>query len=126
MHSIRAAAFHISKEIAINSKMSEVNPIMIYLKSSSNLIWSQQAAQTKIETKEQTENGDYEFVEYHRFSGVPYDRVMSWKKTVGGFVARETDKLHVELADKDMESEVLPAEKSIIVSRVTFKLVRKV
>jgi len=73
---------------------------------------------------EQTDDGDYEFIRYHTFDGVDYDRYMSWKAGSGriGVGVRELTSYGT---DVDKEDVLLPAGRSVLVIDTEFKLVRK-
>lgn len=73
---------------------------------------------------EQTEDGDYEFIRYHTFEAVDYDRYMSWNAGSGriGVGVREVTSY---ATDTDKEDVLLPAGRGVVVMNTKFKLVRK-
>ncbi|KAF2177298.1 hypothetical protein K469DRAFT_603879, partial [Zopfia rhizophila CBS 207.26] len=74
---------------------------------------------------EQTNNGDYEFLDYHTFKAVDYDRLMWWTAGSGriGVGVRE---LTSQNTDVDTEKGVLlPRGRGVLVVETNFKLIRK-
>ncbi|KAF2174696.1 hypothetical protein K469DRAFT_613748, partial [Zopfia rhizophila CBS 207.26] len=73
---------------------------------------------------EQTNNGDYEFISYHTFRAVDYDRLMSWTAGSGriGVGVRE---ITSQNTGGDTEGVLLPGGRSVVVMDTNFKLVRK-
>ncbi|KAG6991976.1 hypothetical protein FocnCong_v017545 [Fusarium oxysporum f. sp. conglutinans] len=74
--------------------------------------------------KDQTKNGDFEFIEYHHFEPVSYDRLMSWKGGEGtinwghGSVTRKR-------ANEPLNNQDLPKDTGVLVMNADFKLVAK-
>lgn len=81
-------------------------------------------ATTLMPEAEQTVNGDYEFISYHTFKAVDYDRNMSWK-TGSGSIGVGVRELSFYGTDADKEDVLLPAGRSVVVIDTEFKLVRK-
>jgi hypothetical protein len=73
---------------------------------------------------ERTNNGDYEYISYHTFKSVNYDRNMSWKGGVGriGVGVREVASQNT---DTNTEDTRLPAGWTVVVNSTEFKLVPK-
>ena len=73
---------------------------------------------------EQTVSGDYEFIRYHTFKPVDYDRYMAWKAGSGriGVGVRE---ITSQKTEEDKEDVLLPAGRSAVVMDTEFRLVRK-
>ncbi|KAF2804381.1 uncharacterized protein BDZ99DRAFT_467439 [Mytilinidion resinicola] len=73
---------------------------------------------------EQTNNGDYEFLQYHTFKAVDDDRLMSWTGGSGriGVGVRE---ITPQNTDSDTEDMLLPGGRGMLVMDMNFKLVRK-
>lgn len=70
---------------------------------------------------EQTTNGDYEFISYHTFNAVDYNRYMSWKAGSGLIGVGERE-LTSQKTDKDNEDVLLPGGHSVVVSNTEFRL----
>jgi len=70
---------------------------------------------------EQTTNGDYEFITYHTFEAVDYNRYMSWKAG-SGLIGVGLIQVKSQKTDKDTEDELLPAGQGVVVSDTNFKL----
>jgi hypothetical protein len=73
---------------------------------------------------EQTDDGDYEVIEYHTFGAVNYDRDMSWKAGEGS-IALGVQKVTPRSTNMNKENELLPKGWSVVVMDTEFKLVRK-
>ena len=74
--------------------------------------------------KEQTKDGDYEYLNYHHFQAVPYDRFMSWKAGSGS-IAWGLGTTVREGVNEPREDKILPKENGVIVMETNFKLVRR-
>ncbi|PSN73789.1 hypothetical protein BS50DRAFT_569269 [Corynespora cassiicola Philippines] len=74
----------------------------------------------------ETRNGDFEYIDYHFFEGVDYERKMSWKQRKGpyGRVAIGNPKSTNQKTDVDKNDVILPANWSVIVDKMDFKLVQ--
>lgn len=72
---------------------------------------------------EQTDDGGYEFLSYHTFGAVGYDRDMAWKAG-NGWIAIGPKVVTSRKTDRD-EEDVLRAGQSVVVRDTDFKLVRK-
>jgi len=79
---------------------------------------------TKRTQAEQTDDGDYETIDYVTFKAVEYDRTMSWKGG-SGWIALGPIITSRRGTHTDTEGELLPAKRSVVVSKTEFKLVRK-
>jgi len=73
--------------------------------------------------EEQTKNGDYEFIEYHTFKAVDYDRTMAWKAGSGS-IAVGIRVITPQRTDVDKEDVPLLRKQSAVVINTDFKLVR--
>jgi len=73
---------------------------------------------------EQTNNGDYEFLQYHTFEVVDYDRLMSWKSG-SGRIGVGVIEITSQNTDNDTENVLLPGGRRVLVMEMSFKLVRK-
>lgn len=73
---------------------------------------------------EQTNNGDYESIEYHVFRSVDYDRNMSWKGGAGRIGIGVGD-LAFQKTATDAEDVLLARGQNVLVMDTTFKLVGK-
>ncbi|KAH8723529.1 hypothetical protein GQ44DRAFT_620060, partial [Phaeosphaeriaceae sp. PMI808] len=72
---------------------------------------------------EQTNNGYYEFVEYHTFGAVKYERYMSWTAGSGsGRIGVGTTTLNT---DKDTTDVLLSGGYQAVVVNTKLRLVRK-
>ncbi|KAH8799417.1 hypothetical protein F5884DRAFT_632022, partial [Xylogone sp. PMI_703] len=71
---------------------------------------------------EQTVDGDYEFISYHTFKAVDYDRYMAWKAG-SGRIAVGVREVTSQRTDANKEDVLLPAGRSVIVIDTDFKLV---
>lgn len=78
---------------------------------------------TTMPEAEQTNGGEYEFLSYHTFGAVGYDRVMAWKAG-NGWIAIGPKVVGSRNTDGD-EEEVLRAGQGVVVNNTDFKLVRK-
>lgn len=74
-----------------------------------------------------TANGDYEYIRYHTFEQVDYDRTMAWKAGTdrSGRIGVGITELTTYGTDTVKENERLPAGKSVVVVKTEFKLVRE-
>ncbi|KAF2179319.1 hypothetical protein K469DRAFT_596169, partial [Zopfia rhizophila CBS 207.26] len=73
---------------------------------------------------EQSNNGDYEFLRYHTFKAVDYNRLMSW--TAGsGRIGIDITEITSQNTDRDTENVLLPGGRGVLVTDIKFKLVRK-
>ena len=72
---------------------------------------------------EQTNDGDYEFLSYHTFGAVRYDRDMAWRAG-NGWIAIGVKVVTSRKTSRD-EEDVLRAGQSVVVRNTDFKLVRK-
>ncbi|RKK10537.1 hypothetical protein BFJ66_g15914 [Fusarium oxysporum f. sp. cepae] len=74
--------------------------------------------------KDRTNDGDFEYIEYHHFEAVPYARLMSWKGGEGsinwghGGVIRKR-------ASEPLDDQDLPKDTGVLVMKADFKLVPK-
>lgn len=73
---------------------------------------------------EQTNDGDYEFLRYHTFKAVDYDRLMSWEAGSGSLSVGVSE-ITSQKTDKSTENVVLPGGRSALVTDTYFKLVQK-
>ena len=73
---------------------------------------------------EQTDNGEYEFIGYHTFKGVDYDRVMSWKAGAGT-IGTGVGEIASQKTNTDTEALRLPAGWTVVVNNTDFKLIRQ-
>jgi len=74
--------------------------------------------------EERTNNGDYEYLDYHHFLPVSYDRLMSWKPGSGSIAwGRGTTVGEKTIMQK--EDKVLPKENGVVVMNTDFKLVKR-
>ncbi|KAF1995662.1 hypothetical protein P154DRAFT_339886 [Amniculicola lignicola CBS 123094] len=73
---------------------------------------------------EQTQNGDYEYIRYHTFEAVDYDRLMSWKAG-SGRIGVGIYEITSQRTYKDVKEVELPGGRSILVMDTDFRLVRK-
>ncbi|KAF1970570.1 hypothetical protein BU23DRAFT_210133 [Bimuria novae-zelandiae CBS 107.79] len=73
---------------------------------------------------EETSNGDYEYITYRTYDGVGFERLMSWKGGAGRVSAGRIEMKPLR-SDLDTKDEVLPQWHSVIVDKMSFKLVRK-
>jgi hypothetical protein len=73
---------------------------------------------------EQTDDGNYEIIDYHTFKAVEYDRNMSWKGG-SGWIALGVVITSRRGTDTNKDEELLPAGRSVLVVNTNFKLVRK-
>jgi len=72
---------------------------------------------------EQTVNGDYEVLTYHVFSGVDYNRLMSW--TAGdGTIGIGVKEVATQKTNTETLRLRLPAGWSVVVSNTNFRLER--
>lgn len=74
--------------------------------------------------KDQTTNGDYEYINYHTFEAVDYDRSMSWEAG-DGMVHVGVKVMKPQKTDVDNNNITLLEGQSVIVYRMKFKLAKK-
>ncbi|EOA83909.1 uncharacterized protein SETTUDRAFT_164277 [Exserohilum turcica Et28A] len=72
---------------------------------------------------ERTSNGDYEEIDYCTFEAVDYDRLMSWKAG-DGRISVGVREMTQQNARIDTIDALLPRGRSVIVNKMSFKLVR--
>ncbi|PVH91661.1 hypothetical protein DM02DRAFT_606319 [Periconia macrospinosa] len=71
---------------------------------------------------ERTINGDYEDIDYHTFKAVDYNRHMSWKAGQGRISVGVTE-MTQQKAGIETINATLPRGRSVVVSKMHFKLV---
>ncbi|ESZ99241.1 hypothetical protein SBOR_0384 [Sclerotinia borealis F-4128] len=72
---------------------------------------------------EQTNNGDYEYIEEHTWGIVDYDRYMSWKAGDGKIIFNWLNILNARTTERKV---FLRAGREVTVKRTVFKLVKAV
>lgn len=72
---------------------------------------------------ERTNDGDFEYITYHHFKAVSYDRHMSWKAGDGS-IAWGTGTTTREKANEPGENKILPRDNGALIVDTTFKLTR--
>lgn len=73
---------------------------------------------------DRTNNGTYEYIDWHTFETVDYDRLMSWKAG-SGRISVGVREVTSQNTDKDTEDILLPSGQGVVVDKTMFKLVRK-
>ncbi|KAF2818212.1 hypothetical protein CC86DRAFT_337424 [Ophiobolus disseminans] len=71
---------------------------------------------------EQTKDGDLEYVEYHTWEAVDYDRHMSWEASPGGRVSVGVKTMKQQDTEDGKNEITLRSGFKVIVHNVTFKL----
>lgn len=77
-----------------------------------------------LKQKEKTRDGDYEFLAYHHFQPVSYDRLMSWKAGTGSIVWGRGSTVR-EKTTESKEQKVLPKGNGVVVMDMDFRLVKE-
>ncbi|KAF5844088.1 hypothetical protein GGP41_001456 [Bipolaris sorokiniana] len=74
--------------------------------------------------KDQTTNGDYEYIHYHTFEAVDHDRSMSWEAG-NGMVHVGVKVMKPQKTDIDARDVTLLEGQSAIVYQMKFRLAKK-
>lgn len=70
---------------------------------------------------DQASNGEYEFLQYHKFKAVDNDRLMSWKAR-SGRIRVGISEITFQNTEKYLKDVVLPGGQSVLVTDTDFKL----
>jgi len=73
---------------------------------------------------ERTKEGDYEYLNYHHFVPVPYDRLMSWRAGIGSIAWGHGSTVR-QKTNEQKEDIVLPKENGVVVMDTEFRLVKR-
>ncbi|AEO60380.1 hypothetical protein MYCTH_2309566 [Thermothelomyces thermophilus ATCC 42464] len=73
---------------------------------------------------DQTNNGDYEYIDYHIFPPVEHERLLSWKAGTGSVLVA-AQKGRPQKTDTDEEDVAVPRGNKVLVMQAIVKLVTK-